>query len=302
MSKKPTLLILAAGLGSRYGGVKQMDKIGPSGESIIDYSIYDAVKAGFGKVVFVLNPKIEKDFREIYEPRLKGKIETEFVLQEITNIPEGVEFNPDRVKPWGTGHAVLMAKEVINEPFAVINADDFYGRDAYKVLADFLTTLSNSQTDYAMVGYLLKNTLSDFGSVSRGVCSSDEQGFLTDVVERTSIVKKNNKVFYTDNNKETEIDEDSIVSMNFWGFTPRFFEQLDRDFRKFIVENANQLKAEFFIPLVVNNLIKSKEATIKVLKSTAQWFGITYQEDKPVTIQKVKQLVEQGVYPENLWK
>ena len=299
---KPTLLILAAGLGSRYGGVKQMDKIGPSGESIIDYSVYDSIRAGFGKVVFVLNPTIEKDFREIYEPRLKGKIETEFVLQEIDNIPEGIPFNPDRIKPWGTGHAVLMAKEVINEPFAVINADDFYGQDAYKVLADFLMKLSNNQTDYAMVGYWLKNTLSDFGSVSRGVCSSDEQGFLTDVVERTSIVKKENKVFYTDNNKEIEIDENAIVSMNFWGFTPRFFEQLDRDFRKFIVENAHQLKAEFFIPLVVNNLIKSKEATIKVLKSTAQWFGVTYQEDKPITIQKVKQLVEQGVYPENLWK
>ena len=279
-----------------------MDKIGPSGESIIDYSVYDAIRAGFGKVVFVLNPTIEKDFREIYEPRLKGKIETEFVLQEIDNIPEGIPFNPDRIKPWGTGHAVLMAKEVINEPFAVINADDFYGQDAYKVLADFLMKLSNNQTDYAMVGYWLKNTLSDFGSVSRGVCSSDEQGFLTDVVERTSIVKKENKVFYTDNNKEIEIDENAIVSMNFWGFTPRFFEQLDRDFRKFIVENAHQLKAEFFIPLVVNNLIKSKEATIKVLKSTAQWFGVTYQEDKPITIQKVKQLVEQGVYPENLWK
>ena len=299
---KPTLLILAAGLGSRYGGVKQMDKIGPSGESIIDYSVYDAIRAGFGKVVFVLNPAIEKDFREIYEPRLSGKIETAFVLQEINNIPSGIEFNPERVKPWGTGHAVMMAKDVINEPFAVINADDFYGRDAYKVLSDFLTTLSNHQTNYAMVGYLLKNTLSDFGSVSRGVCSSDDKGFLTDVVERTSIVRKNGKVYYADDNTEVAIDEDSIVSMNFWGFTPKFFDQLDKDFRKFITENASQLKAEFFIPLVVNNLIKSKEASIKVLKSNAQWFGVTYQEDKPVTIQKVKELVEKGVYPENLWK
>lgn len=299
---KPTLLILAAGLGSRYGGVKQMDKIGPSGESIIDYSVYDAIRAGFGKVVFVLNPAIEKDFREIYEPRLSGKIETAFVLQEINNIPSGIEFNPERVKPWGTGHAVMMAKDVINEPFAVINADDFYGRDAYKVLSDFLITLSNHQTNYAMVGYLLKNTLSDFGSVSRGVCSSDDKGFLTDVVERPSIVRKNGKVYYADDNTEVAIDKDSIVSMNFWGFTPKFFDQLDKDFRKFITENASQLKAEFFIPLVVNNLIKSKEASIKVLKSNAQWFGVTYQEDKPVTIQKVKELVEKGVYPENLWK
>ncbi len=299
---KPTLLILAAGLGSRYGGVKQMDTIGPSGESIIDYSIYDAIRAGFGKVVFVLNPTIEKDFKEIYEPRLKGKIDTEFVLQEINNIPKGITFNPQRVKPWGTGHAVMMAKDVINEPFAVINADDFYGREAYQVLADFLKNRLNHQTNYAMVGYLLKNTLSDFGSVSRGVCSSDANGFLTDVVERTSIEKKDGKVFYMEGEKKVEIDENSIVSMNFWGFTPIFFEQLEKDFKKFIIENANQLKAEFFIPLVVNNLIKSNQADIKVLKSTAKWFGVTYQEDKPVTIKRVKELIKQGVYPENLWK
>ncbi len=299
---KPTLLILAAGLGSRYGGVKQMDKIGPSGESIIDYSIFDAIRAGFGKVVFVLNPAIEKDFRDIYEPRLKNKIKTEFVLQEITNIPEGIDFNPQRVKPWGTGHAVMMAKDVIHEPFAVINADDFYGSDAYQVLARFLKEQANSQNQYAMVGYLLKNTLSDFGSVSRGVCSSDQNSFLTDVVERPGIIKKEDKIFYSDDNLKVEIDENAIVSMNFWGFTPTFFEQLDRDFRKFIAENANKLKAEFFIPLVVNNLIKSNKASVKVLTSTAQWFGVTYREDKPVTIKKVKELVKKGVYPENLWK
>ncbi len=299
---KPTLLILAAGLGSRYGGVKQMDKIGPSGESIIDYSIYDAIRAGFGKVVFVLNPTIEKDFKEIYEPRLKGKIETEFVLQKINNIPEGIEFNPERAKPWGTGHAVMMAEKVINEPFAVINADDFYGRDAYKVMTGFLQMLSNDQTNYSMVGYRLKNTISEFGTVSRGICNTDENGFLTDVVERTSIERKGKTIVYVEDDKEVEIDENSIVSMNFWGFTPRIFKQLDRDFRKFITENASRLKAEFYIPLVVNNLIKTSEATIKVLKSDAQWFGVTYQEDKPATIQKVAELVEKGVYPENLWK
>ena len=299
---KPTLLILAAGLGSRYGGVKQMDKIGPSGESIIDYSIYDAIRAGFGKVVFVLNPTIEKDFKDIYEPRLKGKIETAFVLQEIDNIPKGVEFNPERVKPWGTGHAVLMAKDVINEPFAVINADDFYGKDAYQVLAEYLKNLSNDETKYSMVGYLLKNTISEFGTVSRGVCSKDKNDFLTSVVERTSIKKKNDTIVYFENDKELEIDKNSIVSMNFWGFTPLFFKQLESDFTQFIIENAQKLKAEFFIPLVVNNLIKSGEATIKVLTSSAQWFGVTYKEDKPVTIKQVNKLVEQGEYPKNLWK
>ena len=299
---KPTLLILAAGLGSRYGGVKQMDKIGPSGESIIDYSIYDAIRAGFGKVVFVLNPTIEKDFKDIYEPRLKGKIETAFVLQEIDNIPKGVAFNPERVKPWGTGHAVLMAKDVINEPFAVINADDFYGKDAYQVLAEYLKNLTNDQTDYSMVGYLLKNTISEFGTVSRGACSTDNNNFLTGVVERVSIKNQGNTIVYQENNNEIEIDKNTIVSMNFWGFTPLFFKQLESDFTQFIIENAQQLKSEFFIPLVVNNLIKSGEATIKVLTSSAQWFGVTYQEDKPVTIKQVEKLVKKGVYPENLWK
>ena len=297
----PTLLILAAGLGSRYGGVKQMDKIGPSGESIIDYSIFDAIKAGFNKVVFVLNPKIEKEFKEIYEPRLKGKIKTEYVLQEITNIPEGIKFNPERIKPWGTGHAVLMAKDAIHEPFAVINADDFYGRDAYFVMSNFLQNVKNNQTNYAMVGYLLKNTLSDFGSVSRGICATDEKGFLTDVVERTNIERKGNQVVYTDEGKEIPIDENSLVSMNFWGFTPAFFPQLERDFKKFIIENADKLKAEFYIPLVINNLIKTGEATVKVLKSEAQWFGVTYKEDKPITVKQINNLIKAGVYPKNLW-
>ena len=298
---KPTLLILAAGLGTRYGGVKQMDKIGPSGESIIDYSIFDAIKAGFEKVVFVLNPKIEKDFKEVYEPRLKGKIKTDYVLQEITNIPEGIKFNPERVKPWGTAHAVLMAKDVINEPFAVINADDFYGRDAYFVMSEFLQQRKNDESFYSMVGYMLKNTLSDFGTVSRGICAVDNEGFLTDVVERTSIERKGDKVIYIEDGKEFVIDENVLVSMNFWGFTPNFFPQLERDFRSFITENADKLKAEFFIPLVVNNLIKNKDAKIKVLKSTAQWFGVTYREDKPITIKQINKLVESGVYPENLW-
>ena len=297
---KPTLLILAAGLGSRYGGVKQMDKIGPSGESIIDYSVFDAIRAGFGKVVFVLNKNIIDDFKAIYEPRLKSKIETEYILQELHNIPAGIEFNTERVKPWGTAHAVLVAKNVINEPFAVINADDFYGKDAFKVISKYLLSLSNNSTDYSMVGYKLKNTLSENGSVSRGICNS-ENGFLTDVVERTKIYKKDGKVVFEENETISEIPEDSIVSMNFWGFSPEFFSQMEDDFRKFIIENAENLKAEFYIPLIANNLVNRNEARIKVLTSEAEWFGVTYKEDKETTINKVTDLVENGFYPAKLW-
>jgi hypothetical protein len=298
---KPTLLILAAGIGSRYGGVKQMDKIGPSGESIIDYSVFDAIRAGFGKVVFVLNKKIIDDFRAIYEPRLSGKIESEFILQQLNDIPEGIQFNPERIKPWGTGHAVLVAKKYIHEPFAVINADDFYGRHAFELISEFLRQLKNDQPEYAMVGYKLKNTLSDHGTVSRGICQS-EDGLLTDVVERTNIIRKGKQVVFNDEGHDQPIDEDSVVSMNFWGFTPNYFEQSERDFKTFIHENANQLKAEFYIPFVVNNLIDKNEANCRVLTSDDQWFGVTYQEDKPTTIAKVSELVEKGNYPANLWE
>jgi len=297
---KPTLLILAAGIGSRYGGIKQMDQIGPSGESIIDYSVFDAIRAGFGKVVFVLNKKIIDEFREIYDKRLEGKIETEYILQELHNIPNGITINPERVKPWGTAHAVLVAKDFINEPFAVINADDFYGEDAFNVISKYLSTLENTSTDYSMVGYKLRNTLSENGSVSRGICSSDE-GFLTDVVERTKIYKDNGKIVYEENEIKTNISGNSIVSMNFWGFTPEFFSQMEDMFRKFIVENAENIKAEFYIPFVANNLITKKEARIKLLTSNAEWFGVTYKEDKDETIKRVAQLVNNGIYPKSLW-
>ncbi len=297
----PTLLILAAGIGSRYGGVKQIDKIGPSGESIIDYSVFDAITAGFDKVVFVLNPKIEKDFKAIYEPRLSGRIETAYVLQAMENIPKGVSFNPGRIKPWGTGHAVLTAKDVIDAPFAVINADDFYGREAFEVLGDYLSQLKNEETRYAMVGYQLANTLSENGSVSRGICST-KNGLLTDVVERTKIYKKGGQIVYEENGNENYIDGNSLVSMNFWGFTPKYFQQSEAWFVDFIRENAQQLKAEFYIPYVVNKLITQGDADVRVLESHDQWFGVTYQKDKSVTIAKVKKLVEAGVYPEDLWK
>ncbi len=297
---KPTLLILAAGIGSRYGGVKQMDKIGPSGESIIDYSVFDAIRAGFGKVVFVLNPKIEKDFKEIYETKLAGKIETDYVLQEVSAVPDGVCVSKNRVKPWGTGHAVLVAKNVINEPFAVINADDFYGKKAFILISKFLSDLKLNSSEYAMVGYKLANTLSENGSVSRGICKT-ENGLLTDVVERTSIEYVNNDIMYTDNGETHKIDSQSVVSMNFWGFSPLYFNQLEKDFISFINKNSEEIKAEFYIPTVVNNLIDKKEASIKMLTSDDQWFGVTYQEDKETTIKKVGELVKAGVYPTNLW-
>ncbi len=297
---KPTLLILAAGIGSRYGGVKQMDKIGPSGESIIDYSVFDAIRAGFGKVVFVLNPKIEKDFKAIYEQRLSGKIETAYVLQELDNIPEDVSFTPERVKPWGTGHAVLVAKEVIDTPFAVINADDFYGRQAFEVLGNFLLQLNNDETRYAMVGYPLKNTLSENGSVSRGICSTKE-GLLTNVVERTKIYRTDGQIVFEENGRETSITGNSLVSMNFWGFTPKYFVQSETWFVDFIRENARQLKAEFYIPYVVSKLITQGDANVRVLESHDRWFGITYQEDKAITIARVRQMVREGKYPESLW-
>ncbi|HDO06199.1 MAG TPA: nucleotidyltransferase [Bacteroidetes bacterium] len=297
---KPTLLILAAGIGSRYGGVKQMDEIGPSGESIIDYSVFDAIRAGFGKVVFVLNPKIEKDFKAIYEQRLSGKIETAYVLQELHNIPVDVSFSSERVRPWGTGHAVLAAKEVINTPFAVINADDFYGRQAFEVLGDFLSQLNNDETRYAMVGYQLKNTLSESGSVSRGICSTKE-GLLTDVVERTKIYRTDSQIVYEENGQVIPIAGDSLVSMNFWGFTPKYFAQSETWFVEFIRENARQLKAEFYIPYVVNKLITQGDANVRVLGSHDRWFGVTYKEDKAVTIARVRQMVREGSYPKSLW-
>ncbi len=298
---KPTLLILAAGIGSRYGGVKQMDAVGPSGESIIDYSVFDAIKAGFGKVVFVINAKIEEEFKSIYERRIAGKIETAYVKQELTTIPAGLEINPERVKPWGTGHAVLVAKDFINEPFAVINADDFYGRKAFTVMGDYLSGLSNNDTKYSMVGFQLKNTLSENGSVSRGICEV-KNGFLTDVVERTSIKKVGSQIIYEENGKKNLLDGNKLVSMNFWGFTPRYFTQSEDFFRIFINENANRLKAEFYIPYVVNQLINKKEAVVRVLESSDKWFGVTYKEDKLQTQQMVKKQVDEGLYPENLWR
>jgi len=302
MNKKPTLLILAAGIGSRYGGLKQLDKVGTSGETIIDYSIYDAIQAGFGKVVFVIRENIEADFRSFFDEKLKGKIEVDYVFQETHKIPAGLSFNPERVKPWGTGHAVLMAKDAIKENFAVINADDFYGREAYQTLADYFKTEDRSDTDYCMVGYELKNTLSENGYVSRGQCKSDDQQFLFDVIERTHIERKNNSILFQDENgKSIELKEDTLVSMNFWGFTPSFFGFLNEKFSRFIPQNTDNLKAEFYIPSVVNELIEEKRARVKVLHSDASWFGVTYKEDKAGVMENIQGLVASGRYPKKLW-
>jgi len=299
---KPTLLILAAGIGSRYGGLKQLDKVGPDGEAIIDYSIYDAIQAGFGKVVFVIRKSIEADFKEFIGNKLDGKIEVEYVFQELDHLPEGVSLNPERKKPYGTGHAVLMAKDVIKENFAVINADDFYGREAYETIARYFEELNPESNDNCMVGYNLKNTLSDHGYVSRGQCTSDKNGFLVDVVERTHIEKKGNHIFFQDDDgKEIELDGNTLVSMNFWGFTPKYFEQLESRFIKFIKENNDNIKSEFYIPFVVNQIIEEGIGKTKVLESDAEWFGVTYQEDRPVVVDSIRNLIAQGKYPERLF-
>jgi UTP-glucose-1-phosphate uridylyltransferase len=297
---KPTLFVLAAGMGSRYGGLKQLDPLGPGGETIIDYSIYDAINAGFGKVVFVIRKSIESDFKEILLNKYSGKIDVQYVLQEIEYIPAGVQVTPDRTKPWGTGHAVLMADGVINEPFAVINGDDYYGADGFRQMAKAL--MECKPDDCLLLGYILENTLSDHGSVSRGVCVVDNAGILEDVVERTHIEKVDDKVLFKDfDGQMKEVSSEAIVSMNFWGFTPKFFALLRTEFDKFIRTQGMELKSEFFIPSVVNNLIKANQISCKVLSSRDSWFGVTYQEDRPIVVEKLKKLVTKGVYPTPLW-
>jgi len=299
---KPTLFVLAAGMGSRYGGLKQLDGLGPNGETIMDYSVFDAKRAGFGKVVFVIRKSFEEDFRTIVLKKYEGVIDTEVVFQDITDVPEGFTYNPERTKPWGTNHAVLMGRGVILEPFAVINADDFYGKDAFEVMAEFLRGVVGKQNEYCMVGYRVGNTLSESGSVSRGVCVVDEKGNLTNVVERTSIERKGDDIIYIDENgNEVAIGENTPVSMNMWGFTPDYFDYSLEDFKKFLTEYGQELKSEFFIPLVVNNLIVAGKATCKVLYSSAKWFGVTYAEDRPEVVAKIQSLIDSGIYPAKLY-
>ncbi|CEA15866.1 MAG TPA: nucleotidyltransferase [Fermentimonas caenicola] len=299
---KPTLFVLAAGMGSRYGGLKQLDGVGPNGETIMDYSIFDAVNAGFGKLVFVIRKSFEQDFRDKIVKKYEKKIPVELVFQEFDKLPEGFKPNPERVKPWGTNHAVMMGKDVINEPFAVINADDFYGRESFKILADTLSELNNSENNYCMIGYRIGNTLSESGTVARGVCETDENGYLTGVVERTQVKRINGEVCFKDENDQwIAVEDNTPVSMNMWGFTPDYFKYSDDYFVKFLEDNQDNIKAEFFIPLLVNHLIVNKTAKVRVLDTPSKWFGVTYAEDRPDVVAKLKELSDNGTYPTPLW-
>ena len=298
---KPTLFVLAAGMGSRYGGLKQLDGLGPNGETIMDYSIFDAIRGGFGKLVFVIRKSFEKDFREKIISKYENHIPVEVVFQDLNDLPEGFTCPEGREKPWGTNHAVLMGKDVIKEPFAVINADDFYGRDSFAVIADYLKNIEGKHDDYCMVGYRVGNTLSESGSVSRGVCETDADGFLTTVVERTQIERRDGKVMYKDGDSWVAVDENTPVSMNMWGFTPDYFIHSENYFIRFLRENAGNIKAEYFIPLMVNYLITSGISKVKVLDTTSKWFGVTYAEDRPSVVAQIRALIDAGEYPEKLF-
>ena len=299
---KPTLFILAAGMGSRYGGLKQLDGLGPNGETIMDYSVFDAMRAGFGKVVFVIRKDFEEDFRNVVLSKYADHVQCEVCFQGIDNLPEGFTRNPERTKPWGTNHAVLMAKDLIHEPFMVINADDFYGKESFEVMAKFLLDVNGQQGKYCMAGYRVGNTLSEHGTVSRGVCATDKMGYLTDVVERTAIESKDGHIVFPDENgNEVEIPFDTPVSMNMWGFTPEYFEYTEEAFKEFLKVSGQELKTEFYIPTLVNDLIKAGKATCQVLDTPAKWFGVTYADDRQMVVDKIQALVEAGVYPNKLF-
>ncbi len=295
----PTLLVLAAGMGSRYGGMKQIDPVGPDGEAIMDYSIFDARRAGFGKIVFVIRKDMEQPFKQMIGTRFEKRIPVEFVFQELGKLAPGFSLPAGRTKPWGTTHAILMAAGAIHEPFAVINADDFYGAESYQALARHL---QSGATDYAMVGYVLKKTLSDFGAVARGVCQVDSNGYLQEVVELKSIERDGRHVIHTDpTGQATRLTGDEVVSMNMWGFTPQIFPALRDHFQRFLQQNATDLTAECYIPSTVNELLHSGQARVRVLRSADSWFGVTYREDRPRAIESIRHLIEGGYYPRRLW-
>ncbi len=296
-----TLVVLAAGMGSRYGGMKQLDRLGPSGETIMEYSAYDALQAGFNKVVFVIRRSFEKEFKEAIVSRIHHKIKVELAFQELDDLPEGFSCPSDREKPWGTGHALWVCKDVVNEPFAVINADDFYGREAYESMAKYLGSLSgDAEGQYAMCGYRLRNTLSEHGEVSRGICRVNAQGLLESVTEHTAIAQ-NADGQIASKGQLTGLKADNIVSMNFWGFTPDIFEKLNEKLVAFLTKSMHVAKSEFYIPFLVDELIQEKQAQVFVLSSQASWFGVTYKEDKALAINRLNELVAGGVYPGSLW-
>ena len=299
---KPTLFVLAAGMGSRYGGLKQLDGLGPHGETIMDYSIYDAIQSGFGKVVFVIRKDFEQEFRDKILSKYESKIPTEVVFQSVDALPKGFTCPEDRTKPWGTNHAVLMGKDVIKEPFAVINSDDFYGRNSFEVLAKALSNLPDDAHDqYFMVGFNVGNTMSESGTVSRGVCET-ENGLLKSVVERTKIgYDENHDIIFTEGDLVEKLEPTTPVSMNFWGFTPDYFEHSEKSFVNFLNHNINVPKSEFFIPIVVSELVESGQSTVEVLRTDSKWFGVTYSEDRPAVVEKFAELHRQGIYPEKMF-
>ena len=299
---KPTLFVLAAGMGSRYGGLKQLDGLGPNGETIMDYSIFDAIRGGFGKLVFVIRKSFEEDFRNKILSKYENHIPCELFFQDLNDLTEGFSCPEGRQKPWGTNHAVLMGKSVIKEPFAVINADDFYGRDSFAVIGKQLSEMGDKQNEYCMVGYRVGNTLSESGSVARGVCETNEAGYLTGVVERTAIERIDGDIQFIDENGQKVVLEENVpVSMNMWGFTPDYFVHSEKYFVDFLKENIDKPKSEFFIPLVVNELITKGIATVKVLDTTAKWFGVTYAADRQGVVDKIQALVDAGEYPNKLF-
>jgi len=297
---QPTLLILAAGMASRYGSMKQVQGFGPSGETIMDYSIYDAIRAGFGKVVFIIRKDFAEDFKAKFEPKLAGKIKTEYVYQEMDSYLGDLKAPAERTKPWGTGHAVLCAKEVINEPFAVINADDFYGRDAFVKAAAFLNSKC-SEKQYALIGYELAKTLSEHGTVSRGVCQTDDKNNLVGIKERTRIYREEGDIVYEDEKGKHKVPSSSSVSMNFWCFHQSLFPFTEQLFLDFVKENNANPKAEFFIPIMAEHFIKNRDGHISVIPTSSKWFGVTYKEDAPVVKESVDKLVTGGEYPPSLW-
>lgn len=298
-----TLVIMAAGMGSRYGGIKQLESFGPNGEIIMDYSIYDAINAGFNKVVFIIRRDLEKDFKEVIGNRIEKQVKVEYVFQEQDHLPAGFGTQTGRIKPWGTGHAVLCCKSVINEPFAVINADDYYGKEAFSIIYNFLNSDTESSRIYCMAGFVLGNTLSENGAVTRGVCKTENDGWLIDITETSGIIQEGNHAIAKDvDGEDIVIDLDSVASMNMWGFKPSLFEELENGFGEFLSKlSPDDLKKEYLLPEVVGKLVQSNKAKVKVLKTTDRWFGVTYKEDKASVIASIKNLIDSNYYPSKLF-